>query len=128
MTPLDVVKCNMQVDPRKYHGLFEGIRTVLTEEGAAGLVKGWGPTAVGYSLQGAGKFGLYEYFKDAYSTLLGEERTYQYRGPVYVAASASAEFFADILLCPFEMIKVKCVDCGIMEVVNVCAKCTLVIP
>ena len=28
-----------------------------------GLVKGWLPTLIGYSIQGAGKFGLYEYFK-----------------------------------------------------------------
>ena len=107
ITPLDVVKCNMQVSPTKYKSLFGGMRTVLSEEGAVGLIKGWGPTAVGYSLQGAGKFGLYEFFKDRYATMLGEEESYRWRGLVYAAASGSAEFFADIMLCPFEMVKVK---------------------
>jgi len=54
-----------------------------------------------------GKFGLYEFFKDAYSTALGEEKAYQWRGLIYAAASGSAEFFADIMLCPWEMVKVK---------------------
>ena len=72
-----------------------------------GLVKGWGPTAIGYSLQGAGKFGFYEFFKDTYSTAMGEENSYKYRGLIYAAASGSAEFFADIMLCPFEMVKVR---------------------
>lgn len=107
ITPLDVVKCNMQVDPVKYPGLMPGIRTVIAEEGVIGLAKGWGPTALGYSLQGAGKFGLYEVFKDMYSTALGEEKSYHWRGMIYSAASGSAEFFADILLCPWEMTKVK---------------------
>lgn len=79
----------------------------MAEEGVGGLIKGWGPTAVGYSLQGAGKFGLYEVFKDAYSTALGEDNAFKYRGFVFAAASGSAEFFADILLCPWEMTKVR---------------------
>lgn len=109
ITPLDVVKCNMQVNPAKYPSLWKGMQTVLAEEGVTkGLIKGWGPTAVGYSLQGAGKFGFYEFFKDTYSTMLGEENSYKYRGIVYAAASGSAEFFADIMLCPFEMVKVRC--------------------
>lgn len=107
ITPLDVTKCNMQVDPAKYKGLFPGMRLIYKEEGFAGLIKGWGPTAVGYSLQGAGKFGFYEYFKDAYSTGLGEDRAYAYRGWVFASAAASAEFLADILLCPWEMTKVR---------------------
>jgi len=107
ITPLDVVKCNMQVNPQKYPSLVQGMRTVVAEEGMVGLVKGWGPTAIGYSLQGAGKFGFYEFFKDTYSTAMGEENSYKYRGLIYAAASGSAEFFADIMLCPFEMVKVR---------------------
>lgn len=39
--------------------------------------------------------------------LPGEENAYKYRGQIYLVGSASAEFFADIALCPMEMIKVK---------------------
>lgn len=105
--PLDIVKCKMQVFPEKYKGLIPGIRTVLAEEGAAGLRLGWMPTAIGYSMQGLCKFGFYEFFKDFYFNLAGEENAAKYKGLIWLAGSASAEFFADIALCPMEMVKVK---------------------
>lgn len=107
VTPLDVAKCNMQVNPGKYTGTVSAMRTIIAEEGAAGIWKGWLPTLIGYNMQGLFKFGLYEFFKDYYSTLAGEENASKYKGMVYVTASASAEFFADIALCPMEMVKVK---------------------
>ena len=39
--------------------------------------------------------------------MLGEENTYLYRTSLYLAASASAEFFADIALSPMESVKVR---------------------
>lgn len=69
--------------------------------------KGFGPTFVGYSLQGMFKYGLYEVFKDYYMNLAGEEASAKYKGLIWLAGSASAEFFADIALCPLEMTKVK---------------------
>jgi solute carrier family 25 phosphate transporter 3 len=107
--PLDVVKCNMQVSPEKYKGLISGLQLVIKEEGmgTAGIWKGWLPTLLGYSAQGCFKFGLYEFFKDYYSNLAGYENTKKYEGMIWLAGSASAEFFADIALCPMEMIKVK---------------------
>ena len=63
VTPLDVVKCNMQTDPGKYRNIPVGFRTVFSEQGIAGIFRGWVPTLIGYSMQGACKFGFYEYFK-----------------------------------------------------------------
>jgi solute carrier family 25 phosphate transporter 3 len=107
ITPLDVTKCNMQVNPGKYKGLISGMRTIATEEGVAALGKGWAPTLIGYSMQGLCKFGFYEFFKDTYANMVGEQAATEYRGALWLAASASAEFFADIALCPMEMVKVK---------------------
>lgn len=107
VTPLDVTKCNMQVRPEKYKGLVQGLKTIASEEGKQALFKGWAPTLIGYSAQGLFKFGLYEVFKDYYSTLAGEQKAKDYRGLIWLAGSASAEFFADIALCPMEMVKVK---------------------
>lgn len=39
--------------------------------------------------------------------MIGDENSYQYRTWLYLAASASAEFFADIALSPMEAVKVK---------------------
>merc|ERR1719322_519626 len=44
---------------------------------------------------------------NVYSGLIGEENTYLYRTSLYLAASASAEFFADIALSPMESCKVR---------------------
>lgn len=96
-----------QVDPMKYKGLTSGLATLIREEGQTGIWKGFGPTFVGYSLQGMFKFGLYELFKDQYMNLAGEELTNKYKPAIWLAGSASAEVFADIALCPLEMTKVK---------------------
>lgn len=72
-----------------------------------GIFTGFGATLIGYSLQGAGKYGFYELFKKKYSDFVGEEYAHKYRTGIYLAASASAELIADVLLCPWEAIKVK---------------------
>ncbi|KAI9488677.1 mitochondrial carrier domain-containing protein [Zychaea mexicana] len=107
MTPLDLVKCRLQVKPDLYKGIFDGWKTIIRSEGFGGVFVGLGPTAIGYSLQGAGKYGLYEYFKYKYGQIVGEDNAHKYRSILYLSASASAEFFADILLCPMEALKVR---------------------
>ncbi|XP_037356632.1 phosphate carrier protein, mitochondrial-like [Talpa occidentalis] len=107
IVPLDLVKCRQQVDPHKYGGLFRGFSVTLQDDGVRGLARGWAPTWIGYSLQGFFKFGLYEVFKIRYAELLGPSRAYHWRTGLYLAASASAEFFADIALAPMEAVKVR---------------------
>jgi solute carrier family 25 (mitochondrial phosphate transporter), member 3 len=55
-------------------------------------------------LQGGGKYGFYEVFKYSYGEKMFPNAN---KTIVYLAASASAEFLADIALCPFEAIKVR---------------------
>ena len=107
VVPLDLVKCRMQVDPQEYKGIFNGFSITLKEDGVRGLAKGWAPTFIGYSVQGLCKFGFYEVFKVLYSNVLGEENAYLWRTSLYLAASASAEFFADIALAPMEAAKFR---------------------
>jgi len=107
IVPLDLVKCRIQVDADKYKGIVNGFKVSVREEGMRGLAKGWAPTAIGYSMQGICKFGFYEVFKNLYGNLIGEENSYLYRTSLYLAASASAEFFADIALAPMEATKVR---------------------
>ncbi len=45
------------------------------------------------------------FFKNVVYSL--QEKSYTYRTSLYLAASASAEFFADIALCPMESVKVR---------------------
>lgn len=107
VTPLDLVKCRRQVNSSLYKSNLQGWKTIIATEGAGGILTGFGATLVGYSLQGAGKYGFYELFKKKFSDLVGEENATKYKTGVFLAASASAEAIADCLLCPWEAIKVK---------------------
>jgi len=97
----------MQVDAAKYPSLGKGLKVTVAEGGVKALARGWAPTLIGYSMQGTCKFGFYEIFKNLYSNAMGEEGAYQNQVVLYLAASASAEFFADIALCPMEAVKVR---------------------
>ncbi|CEJ81711.1 Putative Mitochondrial phosphate carrier protein 2 [[Torrubiella] hemipterigena] len=107
VTPLDLVKTRRQVDPKLYTGNIQAWGKILRTDGIRGVFTGWSPTLFGYSAQGAFKYGWYEYFKKAYSDAVGPEAAAKYKTGVYLTASASAEFLADIALCPFEAVKVR---------------------
>jgi solute carrier family 25 phosphate transporter 3 len=104
IVPLDVMKCKKQVDPTFCKGMIDGIGKVRAN-GQTTL--GWVPTLFGYSLQGMGKFGFYEIFKDVYKGIVGEENAEKYKKIGWSIASGSAEIIADTLLCPWEAIKLK---------------------
>jgi solute carrier family 25 phosphate transporter 3 len=107
VTPLDLVKCRRQVDSKLYKGNFQAWGLIFRQEGLRGIFTGWSPTFLGYSAQGAFKYGWYEYFKKTYSDLAGPENAHRYKTALYLSASASAEFLADLALCPFEAVKVR---------------------
>ncbi|ORY79458.1 mitochondrial phosphate carrier protein [Protomyces lactucae-debilis] len=111
LTPVDVVKTRIQLEPEIYNkGMVSGFRTVIAKEGAGALLTGFGPTAAGYFLQGAFKFGGYELFKKTIIDQVGVETATQNRTAVYLGASAVAEFFADIALCPLEATRIRLVS------------------
>merc|ERR1719227_76163 len=82
---------------------------IVQKEGFSGLRTGWVPTLYGYGAQGLFKFGLNEFFKDLYTAAVGEKNleSLPAKMTLWAAASGSAEIFADVALCPFEMTKVK---------------------
>merc|ERR1712195_187969 len=83
--PLDIVKCRMQTMPGLYSGVGDG-----------------------YSIQGFGKFGFYEMFKDVYRNAMGsDEKIKKYQTLGFAVSSACAEVIADCFLCPWEALKVK---------------------
>jgi len=104
--PLDIVKCRRQAQPHLYSSLGDGFKKINAAEGLKGFTLGWFPTLVGYSAQGFGKFGFYEMFKDVYKGILGEKAA-QYQTIGFLVSSACAEVIADVLLCPWEALKVR---------------------
>ncbi|KAK6907701.1 hypothetical protein I203_101702 [Kwoniella mangroviensis CBS 8507] len=111
LTPVDVVKTRIQLEPEVYNkGMVGGFRQIIANEGAGALLTGFGPTAVGYAIQGAFKFGGYEFWKKKAIDVLGVDKARENRQAVYLGASAIAEFFADIALCPLEATRIRLVS------------------
>jgi solute carrier family 25 phosphate transporter 3 len=107
ITPLDIVKCRKQTNPELYKSLGDGLKVINASEGFKGLTVGWQPTLIGYSLQGFGKFGFYEIFKDVYKKIVGPANAEKWRTTGFLVSSACAEVIADFLLCPMESLKVR---------------------
>jgi len=110
VVPIDVVKTRLQLRPGYYSGMMNGFSKIVAEEGAATLLTGLAPTAVGYFAQGALKFGFYEVFKKTFYNALGNETADKYRTWVYLGASGSAEVLADLALCPMEATRIRLVQ------------------
>ena len=104
IVPLDVMKCKKQIDPTFSKGMADGIAKVRAN---GWTTLGWSPTLLGYSLQGLGKFGFYEIFKDVYKNIVGADKADEYKKIGWSIASGSAEVIADCLLCPWEAVKLK---------------------
>ncbi|KAG0051190.1 mitochondrial phosphate carrier protein [Gryganskiella cystojenkinii] len=111
MTPIDVVKTRMQLEPTIYNkGMGAAFRQVVKMEGPKALLTGFGPTFIGYFFQGAGKFGGYELWKKILIDTIGYENAVQNRTAIYLGASGIAEFFADMALCPLEATRIRLVS------------------
>ncbi|RUS23745.1 mitochondrial carrier domain-containing protein [Jimgerdemannia flammicorona] len=111
LTPVDVVKTRIQLSPEIYNkGMVDGFKQVIRNEGAGALLTGFGPTAAGYFLQGAFKFGGYEFWKKTFIDAIGTEKARENRTAIYLGSSAIAEFFADVALCPLEATRIRLVS------------------
>lgn len=111
LTPVDVVKTRIQLDPKTYSkGMSAAFGQIIKAEGASALATGLGPTVVGYFVQGWFKFGGVEFFKVQGANFFGERDSFKYRFPIYLGSAAAAEFIADIFLCPLEATRIRLVS------------------
>ena len=76
----------------------------------AALTTGLGATAAGYFVQGWFKFGGVEFFKINIANKVGQQKAWDNRVGIYLAASAMAEFIADLFLCPLEAVRIRSVS------------------
>mmetsp|Transcript_16295 Transcript_16295/g.24833 ORF Transcript_16295/g.24833 Transcript_16295/m.24833 type:complete len:244 (-) Transcript_16295:472-1203(-) len=74
------------------------------------LSTGLGATAAGYFIQGWFKFGGVEMIKIKTAQTLGEEKAWENKTVIYLAAAAGAEFVADLFLCPLEAVRIRSVS------------------
>src|SRR5688572_3555473 len=89
--------------------MMDAVRKISKKEGYSALSLGLAPTTTGYILQGACKFGFFEFFKSRAVSLVGTETAQKHSYAVYVASSTLAETIASIALCPFEALRIRAV-------------------
>jgi solute carrier family 25 phosphate transporter 3 len=79
-------------------------------EGTKAFLNGAGATAIGYWMQGAAKFGGYEFCKHMIFRRKGEgdaALSRPLRLSVMISSAAAAEMMATFFLCPFELAKLR---------------------
>jgi Mitochondrial carrier protein. len=104
-TPIDVVKTKMQAQPEVYNrGMAAATMSILKTDGPSALLGGLGPTVVGYGVEGAMKFGVYEVMKPIMANLFQGNTAF-----AYILASIFAGAVASILLCPMESARIRVV-------------------
>ncbi|KAL3908310.1 MAG: hypothetical protein SGARI_003120 [Bacillariaceae sp.] len=107
-TPIDVVKTKIQSSGDEYAnlGVIGAAQKLIHVDGISVLLRGLGPTIVGYGFEGAAKFGLYEALKPEMTRLLHLQDS-----PTvpYLIASVVAGAVAALLLCPMEKTRIRMV-------------------
>ncbi len=105
-TPVDVIKTSIQSDPKKYSGLglISAGKMIIGNEGMSFLLQGLSATLIGYGIEGAMKFGLYEMFKKVFISLTSSQFIN------YLLASIIAGAVASIVLCPLEDARIRMVS------------------
>lgn len=115
--PIDVVKTRKQVDPRfKDLHFWEATWQIVQKEGMRSLLAGLGPTAWGYLLEGALKFGVYEVLKPVVKrVLVSISQTTSFLSfmnshlVAFIVSGTISGLAAAIVLCPMEGLRIRMV-------------------
>lgn len=107
-TPIDVVKTRMQSEPDVYNkGMLAATASIIATDGVSALLAGLGPTIIGYAVEGAMKFGVYEICKPVMTSLLANVNGK--KATAFLLSSVVAGAVAAILLCPMESARIRVV-------------------
>lgn len=82
---------------------------ILKTDGPGVLLAGLGPTVVGYGIEGAMKFGVYEIMKPVFAELLEKADGTPNTAVAFLLASVVAGAVAALLLCPMESTRIRIV-------------------
>jgi len=91
-------------------GMRSAAIEIVKEDGPNALLGGLGPTVIGYGVEGAMKFGVYEIMKPVFASLLsGGDGDGKNAPAAFLMASIVAGAVASMLLCPMESTRIKIV-------------------
>jgi solute carrier family 25 phosphate transporter 3 len=108
LTPIDVVKTNLQTNPKKYSDPVTTFQLVLEERGPLGLFAGWVPTFFGFFISGGISYLAFEIFRRYYTDIVGDV-AYLYEIPIILAASFTSAVLGCFAFAPSESIRIRSV-------------------
>lgn len=108
LTPIDVVKTKMQIEPAKYTNVFSSFQMVLEEEEFGAFFTGWVPTFAGYFFWGGAAYTIIEFVRRLLIDYLGPAAI-PLEVPIIVFASAISACAGSVIICPFEAVRIRSV-------------------
>ena len=106
-TPIDVVKTRMQSNSTLAElSPSEAALNIIESDGPQALTAGLSPTVIGYGIEGALKFGVYESLKPVFLSVFSGGGA---NSEAYLAAAVCAGALASIVLCPMEETRIRLV-------------------
>jgi solute carrier family 25 (mitochondrial phosphate transporter), member 3 len=109
--PLDALKTKLQAGKQQCTtNSAQAIKEILRNSGFDALFAGLGATATGYFMQGALKFGIYDYLKyqiAQHKSIQISEHSIR----TLLICSGVAETVASTALCPWEAVKIQLMTC-----------------
>lgn len=108
--PFDVVKTKKQANPDLSGlGVIPAFQQIIKNDGLSVLTKGFGPTLIGYFIQGSLKYGFYEIFKPFVAAAIHGGVTSPNSIASLMIAGIMADFIGALSLSPFEAARIRLV-------------------
>ena len=108
LTPLDVVKTKLQVDPENYPGPVEAFQKLVKDQGLSGFFSGWAPTFIGFFCWGGFSYSLTELLRRYLNAQLGQQAP-AFEIPIILLSSAVSATVGTFILVPFESVRIRSV-------------------
>jgi len=109
LTPLDVVKTKVQIDPDRYPRILPAFQSVWKDEGPSTFFTGWLPTVCGHFFAGGVIFATTEVIRRSLTDAAGVNAI-SLEVPIILSAAIIASGTAAVLYCPFDAVRIRSVS------------------
>jgi solute carrier family 25 phosphate transporter 3 len=116
-TPLDLFKTMKQSDNTFALNLKTVIKELRQKGGIKNLYTGWEPTVLAYGLHGMIKYTTYETVKSNLISYYGGDIN-KNRYKICSMSAGLAEFFANLFICPLEVLKIRLQSSTLQQFAN----------
>lgn len=108
LTPLDVVKTKVQINPVRYPSLWSSFETVWKEEGPGAYFTGWLPTVTGHFTAGGILYATTEFIRRSLTESYSNNPALE--APIILISAAISSSIAACLFCPFDAVRIRTVS------------------